>query len=194
MSDDQETLRAERNGMPIPRLTAQMAKGVEPAWEEFHERYFSRLLRFLCSLHFGDEEAARESLQKTYLRVVKHVRRFDDEMVFWSWLTRVGRTVVIDGARKSRRYSGLMEKLANIAGVEQQVAPAEPGLLAEALQDCLARCPQPDRGLLEKKYVEQWSYAELATELNTTPKAVESRLGRLRSRLKECILNRIRHA
>ena len=83
--------------MPVGRLTARMAKGDERAWTEFHERYFSRLLGYLIVLHRGDEVLARESLQQTYLRVVRHVRRFDVEEVFWSWLTRLARCVVIDG-------------------------------------------------------------------------------------------------
>jgi len=179
-------------GLPIGRLTALMAKGSEPAWVEFHERYFSRLLRYLGVLHRGDEEAARESLQQTYLRIVKHVRRFDEEEIFWSWLTRVARTVVIDASRKSKRYSGLLEKLAHIVEIEN-LEPAEPGELTLALEDCLDKCRPTDRGLLERKYVEQWTYSDLAVDLKTTPKAIESRLARLRSILKQCILERLRH-
>ena len=127
--DDQ---RSGGSGLPVGRLTARMAKGDERAWTEFHERYFSRLLGYLIVLHRGDEVLARESLQQTYLRVVRHVRRFDVEQVFWSWLTRLARCVVIDGARKSRRYAGLMDRVARVIEVEQSPA-AEPGPAATDL-------------------------------------------------------------
>ena len=187
--DDQ---RSGGSGLPVGRLTARMAKGDERAWTEFHERYFSRLLGYLIVLHRGDEVLARESLQQTYLRVVRHVRRFDVEQVFWSWLTRLARCVVIDGARKSRRYAGLMDRVARVIEVEQSPA-AEPGMVLVVLEECLGRWREDDRGMLEKKYFEQWSHADLAVEFHTTPKAIESRLARLRAKLKQCMIERLKH-
>ncbi|MGI9243007.1 MAG: RNA polymerase sigma factor [Verrucomicrobiales bacterium] len=179
-------------GLPVGRLTELMAKGDEAAWTEFHERYFYRMLGYLLALHGGDEMQARESIQKTYLRVVRHVRRFDVEAVFWSWLTKLVRCVVIDESRRVRRYSGLMEKLARTVELES-AQPVEPGMVAVVLEDCLARWRADDRQIIERKYFEQWSYSDLAEELSLTPKAVESRLARLRARLKDCIVERLRH-
>ena len=190
MSDDHQ--HCGGSGLPVGQLSARMAKGDEAAWAEFHERYFSRLLSYLLVLHRGDEALARESLQQTYLRVVRHVRRFDVEAVFWSWLTKLARCVVIDDSRKSKRYSGLMEKVARAVELEP-VQPAEPGMMAVVLEDCLACWRADDRQILEKKYFEQWTYSDLAEEFSITPKAVESRLARLRSRLRDCILERLRH-
>ena len=61
------------------------------------------------------------------------------------------------------------------------------------LEECLAGWREDDRGILEKKYFEQWSYSDLAEEFRLTPKAVESRLARLRSQLRDCITERMRH-
>ena len=85
-----------------------------------------------------------------------------------------------------------MEKLAGVVEIEQ-LQPVEPGTMEVVLEDCLELCRADDRGLLEKKYFEQWSYNEIAAELQTTPKAIESRLARLRERLRRCILERLRH-
>src|SRR5207302_7977830 len=63
----------------IAALTAGMAKGDEDAYRMFHELYFHRFLRYLLVVMGGREEAAREALQLSLLRVVRHIRKFDSE-------------------------------------------------------------------------------------------------------------------
>jgi RNA polymerase sigma factor (sigma-70 family) len=50
-----------------------------------------------------------------------------------------------------------------------------------------------DRVVLEKKYFEECSVREIAAELGTTEKAVESRLSRVRTKLKESVLKGLNH-
>ena len=52
------------------------------AYRTFHNAYFDRLLRYLLVGGGGDEEAAREALQLTLVRVVRHVKVFDAEEKF----------------------------------------------------------------------------------------------------------------
>ena len=76
----------------------------------FHELYFQRLLRYLLVVTGGREEAAREALQIALLRVVRHIRRFDREAVFWSWLTVLARSAVVDEERKRHRYLAFLDR------------------------------------------------------------------------------------
>ncbi|MEM9018478.1 MAG: sigma-70 family RNA polymerase sigma factor [Verrucomicrobiota bacterium] len=177
---------------PTGRLTSRMAQGDDSAWEEFHRRYFHRLLGYLRVLHGGDEDRARDSLQVTYLRIVKHVRGFEKEEVWWCWLTRVARSVAIDDSRKSSRYAALLERLALKLELQRDES-RKPGLLETTLVECLAQLQPAERQLLESKYVEQWSYEELARKLDSTPRSIESRLARVRSSLKDCVMERMRH-
>jgi len=43
----------------------------------------------------GNEHAAREALQAALVRVVRHVRLFDAEDKFWSWLTVLARSALV---------------------------------------------------------------------------------------------------
>src|SRR5437016_11856184 len=95
----------------IAALTAGMAAGDEDAYRMFHELYFRRLLRYLLVVTGGREEAAREALQLTLLRVVRHVRKFNSEEAFWSWLTVLARSAVVDETRKRHRYFAFLERL-----------------------------------------------------------------------------------
>ena len=68
-----------------------MARGDQNAYRRFYELYFDRLLRYMLVVT-GNEQAAREALHSTMLRVARHARRFDSEAVFWRWLTVLGRS------------------------------------------------------------------------------------------------------
>ncbi|HEY2952163.1 MAG TPA: hypothetical protein VGK40_06255, partial [Verrucomicrobiae bacterium] len=43
------------------------------------------------------------------MRVVHHIRRFDSPEVFWSWLTVLARSSLVDEERKRKRYFGLLD-------------------------------------------------------------------------------------
>jgi len=162
----------------IARLTSEMARGGEDAFREFYERYFDRLLGYLLVLTRGREAAAREALQSAMLRILKHVKRFEREDAFWSWLTVLARTALVDQERKRNRYDAALERFGN-----EGPAAAETRLL-DCLKQSMAALPPEEMALIEKKYFEGESVAQIAAGLNLSEKAVESRLGRIRQKLK----------
>src|SRR5271154_889817 len=91
------TMAPEQDLPPdVPDLTARMARGEEVAFHEFYRLYFNRLLRYLFVVAGGREEIAREALQLAFVRVARHVRRFDSEAAFWNWLAVLARQCVAD--------------------------------------------------------------------------------------------------
>jgi len=171
-----------------------MAGGEDAAFREFHQRYLPRLLRYLLVVARGNEDAAREALQLTFVRVARHVRRFDSEAVFWSWLTVLARSSFVDEARRQTRYHGL---LARFFQERPKPPPADDRnpeeLFLTLLQAEMARLPDDERALLEQKYFDGQAVRELAGERQLTEKALESRLGRIRRKLKTAVLDRLRH-
>src|SRR5882762_10836374 len=96
----------------ISDLTRRLAAGDEEAFRQFHAAYFNRLLRYLFVATKGDEDAAREALQETMTRVIRYARPFDSEEIFWSWLTVLARSSVVDAGRKRQRYWQLLKNYA----------------------------------------------------------------------------------
>ena len=94
----------------IAALTRAMAGGDEAAYRIFYDAYFDRLLRYLLVVTGGNEESAREALQLALVRVVRHVKGFESEEKFWSWLTVLARSALADETRKRRRYFSFLEK------------------------------------------------------------------------------------
>ena len=176
-------------------LTRRMTEGDELAYCTFYGAYFNRLSRYLLVVTAGDEDTAREALQSALLRVVRHIKVFPTDAVFWSWLTVLARSALSDQTRKRRRYLAFLDRFTWHAHA-QQTAPGDPqadvrllGLLESGLQ----ALPFDERCLAEAKYFERRSVRELAGELKLSEKAVESRLGRIRRKLKTAILDGLKH-
>ena len=176
VSDDR---LAAHSKTEISLLTIRMARGDEDAFREFYDHYFNRLLGYLLVLTSGHEDSAREALQSAMLRIVKHIRRFDSEETFWSWLTVLARTTLVDQERKRSRYSAALDRFAG-----EDASAAESHLL-DCLRQSVSMLPKEDFALIERKYFEEQSVAQIASTMDTTEKAIESRLGRIRQQLKK---------
>src|SRR5664279_5712368 len=98
-----------------------MAEGDELAYRTFYDAYFNRLSRYLLVVTAGEEDAAREALQSALVRVVRHIRVFPSDAVFWSWLTVLARSALSDQRRKKRRYLAFLDRFTWHARLEQAV-------------------------------------------------------------------------
>jgi RNA polymerase sigma-70 factor (ECF subfamily) len=178
----------------VVQLTSRLYRGDENAWMEFHQLYASRLLRYLWVVTGGREEAASEAMQHTWLRCVRHMRCFPSEKELWSWLTVVARSSAIDDHRRQSRFVAFVKRWwAGAPATSTDEGPTKDydGYLLQLLEEEM-ECLKPEERILVKgKYLEHRSTRALAGELNTTEKAVESRLARLRQKLKAAVLLRL---
>ena len=171
------------------QLSARLVAGEEAAWAEFHAQTFDRLLRYLLAAAHGHEDAAREALQAAYVKCVRHVRRFENEEAMWGWLAQIARGCLIDLARRHSRYAALLARWEMERAPDNSAADPHGKLLAASL----AQLAPAERALLEARYTTGQPIAEIAAALRTTPKAIESRLARLRSRLRAWLTRAHRH-
>jgi RNA polymerase sigma-70 factor, ECF subfamily len=166
-----------------------MARGEEMAFHKFYDAYFDRLLRYLLVVTGGNEQAAREALQGAMVRVARHVRPFDAEDKFWSWLTVLARSALVDESRKQRRWFAFLERFSRHAETENTAM--NNGEADEKLRELLAQkmsaLPPDERELIAQKYFLRRSVREIADAQQTTEKAVESKLSRVRAKLKDAV-------
>jgi RNA polymerase sigma-70 factor (ECF subfamily) len=184
-----------REGPDVAVLTRALAAGDETAYRIFHDAYFDRLLRYLLVVTGGNEEAAREALQLALVRVVRHVKTFGSEEKFWSWLTVLARSALADESRKRRRYFSFLERFTR----HQEIGPSAMDngetdeRLRALLESKLTALPEDERQLVEQKYILRRSVREIADGRQTTEKAVESRLSRVRRKLKDAVLAELKN-
>jgi RNA polymerase sigma-70 factor (ECF subfamily) len=172
-----------------------MAAGDETAYRIFYDAYFDRLWRYLIVVTAGNEDAAREALQATLTRVVRHIRVFSSEPVFWSWLTVLARSALTDQTRKHRRYLAFLDRFSKNAATESVHSDDERSdeRLRQSLERNIAALADDDRQLVEAKYFARRSVRDIAAELQTTEKSIESRLTRIRQKLKHAVLAQLKN-
>ncbi|MEW6744762.1 MAG: sigma-70 family RNA polymerase sigma factor [Planctomycetota bacterium] len=169
------------------KLTSLIARGDNAAFERFYEVYFARLHRYLLLVSHGSEDLVHEVLQEAMLRVVRHMKPFREATDLWNWLRSLAKSALVDMIRKSARHTAV-----SIEDVERELvdnAHANPDReLERRLEESLARLDVTERRLIEGKYFQAKSHESLAREEGLTPKAVESRIARIRKRLKAMLL------
>ena len=186
------TLAATTPPLPVVALTTALARGDEAAFREFHAAFAGRLMRYALTVTHGEFLLAEEAVQLALVRIAGKVRRFEEEAAFWAWLARVVRSCVIDSARRQTRYAAVLARL----GAQHEAEPSSREIenaFSEYLDAALAALPIADRELLRAKYEDRESTTELAARECCTPKAIESRLRRLRQRLRELVIHHLRH-
>lgn len=170
----------------IANLTRAMSSGDVSAFRRFFASYFQRLYTYSNRLTQGNQALAEDVCQEVLLRIARNVKKFETEEAFWCWIVLLARCSFIDAIRKERRYSTLLENYKTEH--EITLSPAGKSIdSAEALHCALMRLRPNERRLLLAKYQDEESYREIAQTFGLSEKAVESRLSRLRSKLRDIL-------
>lgn len=181
--------------LDIEDLTRRMSAGDELAYRKFYDAYYNRLCRYLLVVAGGNEDAAAEAVEATLLRMVRHIRVFPNEEVLWSWLTVLARSAFRDQTRKRNRYLAFLERFTRHAQIQASGPDSREvdARMETALALSLALLPDEEKQLVEEKYFQRRSVRELAEAFQTSEKAIESRLVRIRRKLKEALLLKLKN-
>ena len=175
----------------IQSLTRAIVRGDEAAFGEFYERFSGRLYGLLLFLTSGREESSREILQLTMIKVARKFRVFEHETALWAWLSKIARNALVDYIREqSRSPKPVSIELLGLAVNAPETAEAE---LLEWLECGLNELDEEDRALVESIYFQRRRQRDLAGESGTTQKAIESKLARIRAKLRQFVLQRIKN-
>lgn len=164
----------------IVTLTRGLVGCNEQAWRDLHARYFARLKSQAMARGVPEGDAA-EVVQRVYLRVLRHAKVIGTEDALSAWLGCLTRCEAIDFSRRSKRRSWLGERFQQW----QEFARAGHEADGEALESAMLILDDEDRRLVSRHYLDGWSQEELAVEQQTSVKAVESKLARLRRKLRK---------
>jgi RNA polymerase sigma-70 factor (ECF subfamily) len=173
----------------------RLAAGHEPALNDLMERHATPLFHFLCRM-LGNEEDANDLAQETFVRVFRARASFRTNEKFSTWLYTIAANLARNHFRWRSRHPNV--SLETETGESEQtlgstipagdLAPYEQAQAAEraaAVRAAVDKLPEDLRGAIVLCEWEERAVAEAAAILETTPKAVESRLYRARQILRE---------
>jgi RNA polymerase sigma factor (sigma-70 family) len=182
-----------RDRADMERLIA----GQDAALNDLMERHATPLFHFLCRM-LGHEDDANDLAQETFVRVFRARASFRTNEKFSTWLYTIAANLARNHFRWRARHPNVSleaetgESEQTLGGTLPAEGPAsnEQALAAEraaAVRTAVGQLPEDLRVAMVLCEWEERSVAEAASILETTPKAVESRLYRARQHLRKCL-------
>jgi len=150
----------------------------------------------LCYRMLGNAAEAEDAAQETFLRAYTHLRSYDPQRPFRSWLLSIASHYCIDRLRRRRiTWLPLEDEIAAVDSSPDAAAtwltsnsPHPERVVAqrereEHVRELLAGLSPTDRAAITLRYWYDYSYEEIAETLTLTVSAVKSRLHRARRAL-----------
>lgn len=172
-----------------------MVGGEDAALNALMDRHAPRIFHFLCRM-LGNEEDANDLAQETFVRLYNARASYQPGQKFTTWLYTIagnlGRNhlrwrarhpqVSLDAQSDTTDHTLADSLQANTATPRQALATAE---RAASVRAAVQALPDDMREAIVLCELEEMAVAEAAAVLESTPKAVESRLYRARQLLRE---------
>src|SRR3979411_313479 len=96
------TVRERLRAMDDAEVVTSFLGGVERAFQELVERYQTRLLNFIYRT-IGDREKAEDLVQEVFIRVYRHLHRFDRSKKFSTWVYTIASNLAKNELRNRSR-------------------------------------------------------------------------------------------
>jgi RNA polymerase sigma-70 factor (ECF subfamily) len=134
----------------------------------------------------GDAEEVKEALQETFLRLFRHLKRYDEARDFHGWLARITINVCrdLDRRRRKRRIFAPLDDAAPHATNERiddaVAARHDAALVGRAIETL----PERERLAIILKDVEGLSTEEVAAILGNTAATVRVQLSKARAKVR----------
>lgn len=170
---------------PVADLVARARTGDREAFDQLMICHQHRVLALAWRM-LGNREEARDAAQETFLRVYRHLGKFDLERDFGAWLYRITVNVCRDQARKRSRSgeSEEEEEMRELPGgddVEGRAILSEQKRLALR---ALGELSEKQRAALVLRDLEGYETEEVARILGSSPTTVRSQISQARTKLR----------
>ena len=166
--------------------------GDQEAFAELVYLYQDPVYNF-CYRMLGESVEAEDATQETFLRVHRNLHRYDTARSFKTWLLSIASNHCIDRLRKRRMQYVSLDDEPTAAALALSSSDPTPEVAAlqgersDAIQALLQQLDEHYRLAVIYRYWYEYSYAEIAREMNTSESAIKSRLHRARRRLAELL-------
>lgn len=177
---------------PEVRLMLGVQNGDEDAFRQLVERYRVRIFGFFCR-RLGDHQDAEDLTQEVLLRLFRARKSYQPRARFSTWVFHITQNVARNALRFRQRHRSVrLSAVANEEGLldgllsdaDTPSGPMERAELAGVVRAAIADLGERQRAALELHQFHDRSYAEVAAQLDMTPKAAKSLLYRTRNLLR----------
>ena len=184
--------------MSDSELVAAHLDGHPLAFSELYNRYRDRLVHFIRR-KTGDGDRAEDLVQEAFVRVTRHLHRFDQSKKFSTWIYTICSNLAKNELRnRSRSPLVLFQKLTTHWDQDHRPLQFEDSnmkpdklyrnrYLEEAVEQTVSKLPEHHQLVFRLRELEGKSYEEIAEITGVNLGTVKSRLHRARTSFAEMI-------
>lgn len=192
------SVRERLSAMEDGEVVSAFLSGEERAFDELVTRYQGRLLSFVYRT-IGDRDRAEDLVQEVFIRVYRHIGRFDRSKKFSTWIYTIASNLAKNELRnRSRNPLVLFQTIK--AKFEDEDRPLQfedlhtrpddlfrKRYLREAVEESVKKLPLHHREVFVLRELEGKSYEEIAEITGVNLGTVKSRLNRARNAFAEIV-------
>ena len=179
-------------------LVAEYLGGRRRAFHELADRYHLRLLNFIYRT-IGDRDRAEDLVQETFVRVYRHLHRFDPTKKFSTWIYTIASNLAKNELRnRSRNPMVLFQAIKKNWDADHRPLQWEDNSyspddlyrkrhLREQVEKAVAELPEHHRVVFVLREMEGKTYEEISEITGVTLGTVKSRLNRARNKFAQII-------
>lgn len=189
MADKMTAAETARETASVTRLVLRAQAGDMAAFDQLMIGHQQRILALGWRM-LGNRDDARDAAQETFLRVYKHLRKFDPAQDFAGWLYRIAVNVCHDLARKRRRNVTSFEAELEAGTLREPASAHNTEKAAQVAQEhrivtrALATLTEKERAAIVLRDMEGLPTEEVARLLGSTPTTVRSQICAARAKIK----------
>lgn len=174
------------------RLIGEALDGDSKAYEDLMSRY-RKSVYYLSLKIVRTSEDAEDLTQETFTKAFRALEKFDPRYAFSTWLFRIATNNCIDFIRRKRLQTMSIHGVTNDDGEEQVMQIKDKGLIPDEtylkqqrkayLNLAIEKLPERYKRLVDLRYFKEYSYEEVAQELDLPLGTVKAQLHRARELL-----------
>ncbi|MBR5283394.1 MAG: sigma-70 family RNA polymerase sigma factor [Alistipes sp.] len=171
------------------RLVELSLGGDDIAFEYLFNRY-SEAIRKLLLHRSASVEDTEDLLQETFIKVYVNLQRYSTEYTFGQWIYTIARNTHIDFERRRQEDLPIDEKFSSPAASTPSPEENLINLQQRAqIEQYIGSLPEQYRTLFVMRFLEDYSYEEIAEKLRLPMGTVKTQIHRARERMCRLIRN-----
>ncbi len=174
-------------------------KGDESAYKDLMEKY-DRPIYFHIRKMIKEKELVEDLVQEVFMKAFKNLTTYSNEYAFSTWLYRIATNHTIDYLRKKKLQTlSINDPYKTKDGEVEIQLPDETYATdkkvikkerKQIVQDAIANLPEKYRAVIELRHMEEFTYDEIADELDLPLGTVKAHIFRARELLYKALIDK----
>lgn len=169
------------------KLISMALEGDSVAFEQLFDRYRNSIHQIYTQRMEGFSDQANDLLQETFIKVYLNLDSYDSRYTFGQWVYTIARNTFIDYARKHKDQMSVDSYTVEGAASLSSSPTPEQKMIDEQsrrrIEFFMSQMSDRYRLLIELRFFKEYSYEEIASELNLPMGTVKTQIHRAREQL-----------